>query len=62
MGNQNNIGVGDIMGFIAIGVVVFMFGSSIPTETITVKKEIIPEIKLIVKDNIIDTLYVYRKP
>jgi len=31
-------------------------------DAIKVSKPIIPEIELIVKDNIIDTLYVYRKP
>jgi hypothetical protein len=31
-------------------------------ETITTKEPIVPEIKIIVEDNTIDTLYIYRQP
>ena len=31
-------------------------------DAIKVSKPITPEIELIVKDNVVDTLYVYRKP
>jgi hypothetical protein len=31
-------------------------------DTITTTELIIPEIKIVVEDNVIDTLYIYRKP
>lgn len=31
-------------------------------DSIKVSKPIVPEIQLIIKDNVVDTLYIYRKP
>lgn len=31
-------------------------------DAIKVSKPIVPEIQLIIKDNVVDTLYIYRKP
>jgi len=44
---------------LCIGIIV---GTAIMPDTITVEEPLVPEIKLTVKDNVIDTLYIYKRP
>lgn len=45
---------------IVIGIVYFIYTMVKPTK-IESKTKIVPEIKLVIKDNKVDTLYVYKK-
>lgn len=45
---------------IVIGIVYFIYTMFKPT-TIESKTKLVPEIKLVIKDNKVDTLYVYKQ-
>lgn len=45
---------------IVIGIVYFIYTMVKPT-TIESKTKLVPEIKLVIKDNKVDTLYVYKQ-
>ena len=59
-----------LIGFISIIVVIFLIGWGLwelvdwlwIDDAIRVTKPLVPELELTVKDNVIDTIYVYRIP
>ena len=48
-----------VIAFVAVLYIIFTFNSR---NVIKVNKPITPEIELIIKDNKVDTLYIYKKP
>lgn len=59
-----------LIGFISLIVVIFLIGWGLwelvdwlwIDDAIRVTKPLVPELELTVKDNVIDTIYVYRIP
>ena len=67
MANDYSIDFGDLI-WVGVFIVLAIWGlwelidCLFIDEKIIVDKLIVPELKLVVNDNIIDTLYIYKKP